>query len=61
MTSTILELLAECEWDIDDLLSSKNYRHLAISELSAMEGYIKGLEWMLKFYQEKDNDPQKRT
>ena len=43
MESTILALLAENEWDIDDLLSNKNYRYLAVSELSRMEGYIIGL------------------
>lgn len=43
MQSTILELLDENEWDIDDLLSSKNYRYLAVSELSRFEGYVKGL------------------
>ena len=43
MESTILALLAENEWDIDDLLSNKNYRYLAVSELSRFEGYVLGL------------------
>ena len=43
MYSTILELLYENDWDIDDLLSGKNYRYLAISELSRFEGYVEGL------------------
>jgi len=43
MISTLLEILAESDWDIDDVLSSRENRNLAVMELSRMEGYIKGL------------------
>jgi len=43
MESSILSLLAESEWDVDDLLSDKSMRVLVVNELSRMEGYIIGL------------------
>ena len=44
MKSSLLEILAEREWDIDDVLSSKENRNLAVVELSRMESYIEGLK-----------------
>jgi len=44
MQSKLLEILNESGWDIDDVLSSKHNRNLAVTELSKMEGYIKGMK-----------------
>ena len=59
MRSKLLEILEECEWDIDDVLSSRENRNLAVVELSTMEGYIKGLTELNKILsdmlKERDN------
>ena len=41
--SILLDILEEADWNIDNVLSSKHNRTLAIVELAEMEGYIKGL------------------
>jgi len=43
MKSLLLDMLEEADWDIEDVLSNKSNRNLAVIELAEMEGYIKGL------------------